>query len=163
MSIETPFSTDGFSVQPDWIDYNGHMNVGYYHVVFDLAAESFFCWMSMDEDFRARSNGTTFALESHLHFIREVHEGAPLRFEFQLLDFDYKRFHYYGEMFHGTENYLAASYESVSSWVDQASRKTAPMPDLLTERLSVIKAAHDQLERSARVGHVISAHPPKRG
>lgn len=162
MTLATPFKTDGFKVLPDWIDYNGHMNVGYYHVVFDLAAESFFEWMSMDAAFRENNNGTTFALESHLHFIGEVHQGSPLRFETRLLDFDYKRFHYYSEMFHADEGYLAASYESVSSWVDSNTRRTAPMPDALVQRLTDIKMAHDQLERPDRVGHVISAHPPKR-
>lgn len=161
MSIQTPFKSNGLSVKPDWIDYNGHMNVGYYHVAFDAAAEAFFEWASLDSNFRASHNGTTFALESHLHFIREIHEGAPMRFETRLIDFDYKRFHYYMEMFNEQDNYLAASYESVSSWVDQKTRRTAPMPDVLTSRLTEIKAAHDQLTRPERVGHVISAHPPR--
>jgi acyl-CoA thioester hydrolase len=162
MSIETPFKSGGFVVKPDWIDYNGHMNVGYYHVVFDMAAESFFEWASLDANFRNANNGTTFALESHLHFIREIREGSPMRFETRLIDFDYKRFHYYMEMFNEQEDYLAASYESVSAWVDQSTRKTAPMPNALTARMTEIKAAHDQLPRPDRVGHVISAHPPRK-
>jgi hypothetical protein len=59
-----------------------------------------------------RANASsTFALESHLHFVREVKEGAPLRFEARLIDVDAKRLHYYQEMFHATEGYLAATYE----------------------------------------------------
>ncbi len=162
MSIATPFKSGGFVVKPDWIDYNGHMNVGYYHVVFDLAAEAFIEWVGLDKRFRAANNGTTFALESHLHFLREIHEGSPMRFETRLLDFDYKRYHYYMEMFHEQDGYLAASYESVSAWVDSDTRKTAPMPDALVARLTDIKAAHDQLPRPDRIGHAISAHPPKK-
>ncbi|MGB7184395.1 MAG: thioesterase family protein [Burkholderiaceae bacterium] len=159
--IPTPFISTGYTVRPEYIDYNGHMNVGYYHVVFDLSAESFFEWIGLDSKFRDQHNGTTFALESHLHFIREIHEGATMRFESRLLDFDYKRFHYYAEMYDAKNEYLAASYESISSWVDRKSRRTAPMPQTLLNRLTVIKAAHDQLERNDRIGHVISV--PRKG
>jgi acyl-CoA thioester hydrolase len=162
MTIETPFAQATATVQPDWIDYNGHMNVGYYHVVFDIAAEPFFRWLGLSEEYRKRNDATTFALESHLHFLREVKAGDPLRFEARLLDFDHKRIHFYQEMFHGTEGYLAASYESVSVHVDFSARRTSPMADELRGRLSEIKSAHAALERPWMVGHVMSAHPPKR-
>ncbi|MEZ5658792.1 MAG: thioesterase family protein [Burkholderiaceae bacterium] len=162
MSIETPFAQATATVLPDWIDYNGHMNVGYYHVVFDIAAEPFFRWLGLTEDYRRTHQVTTFALESHLNFLREVKVDEPLRFEARLLDFDHKRIHFYQEMYHATEGYLAASYESVSAHVDFKARRTAPMAAPLQARLAEIKAAHDVLERPWMVGHVISAHPPAR-
>ena len=161
-SIDTPYARTTATVLPDWIDYNGHMNVGYYHVVFDMASEPFFQWLGLDEKYRKSSGASTFALESHLNFLREVKEGDPLRFEARLLDFDHKRIHFYQEMFHGTENYLAASYESVSAHVDMSLRKTASMPDLLQARLKRIHAAHSTLERPWQIGHAMSAHPPKK-
>lgn len=160
--IDTPFSRATATVQPGWIDYNGHMNVGYYHVVFDMAAEPFFQWLGLDENYRKASGASTFALESHLNFLREVKEGDPLRFEARLLGFDHKRFHFYQEMFHGTEGYLAASYESVSAHVDMNLRKTAPMPEILQARLARIAQAHATLERPWQIGHVMSAHPPRK-
>lgn len=163
MTLETPFSRATATVRPDWIDYNGHMNVGYYHVVFDLAAEPFFEWLGLTESYRKTHGATTFALESHLHFLREVMVDAPLRFEARLLDFDHKRIHFYQEMFHATEGYLAASYESLSVHVDMAARRTSPMAASLSERLAAVKAAHAGLERTWRIGHVMSAHPPARG
>lgn len=160
MNIPVPFvAAARIVVRPDWIDYNGHMNVGYYHVAFDIAAEEFFQFLGFTPEFRERHQGTTFALESHLNFLREVKEGDALRFEARLLDLDAKRMHFYQEMFHATEGYFAASCESLSAYVDQAARRTAPIPAELIERLAAVKAAHAALARPWQVGHVISAKP----
>jgi acyl-CoA thioester hydrolase len=160
--IPVPFAGARAVVLPAWIDYNGHMNVGYYHVAFDLAAEPFFEFLGFTEAYRARENATTFALEAHLNFLREVREGDALRFESRLIDFDAKRVHYYQEMFHEREGYLAASHESVSSQVSMATRRTAAMNDAMQARLAAIRDAHARLERPWQLGHVISARPPAR-
>ena len=160
MTLPAPYAAAALvTVQPAWIDYNGHMNVGYYHVAFDLAAEEFFQALGFTPEFRQRSGGTTFALESHLNFLREVKQGDALRFEARVLDFDAKRVHFYQEMFHAAAGYRAASCESLSAFVSQATRRTAPMPAALLERLAAAKAAHAALPRPWQVGHVISAQP----
>ena len=159
MTIPTPFVAARAVVRPEWIDYNGHMNVGYYHVVFDLAAEPFFEFLGFTPEVRRRHDATTFALEAHLNFLREVQQGDPLRFEARLIDHDAKRIHFYQEMFHATERYLAASFESLSACVSQTERRTAPMPPALLDRLARIKAAHATLPRPWQIGHVISARP----
>jgi acyl-CoA thioester hydrolase len=162
MSLPAPFAAASeIVVRPDWIDYNGHMNVGYYHVAFDIAAEDFFQFLGFTPEFRERHQGTTFALESHLNFLREVKAGDALRFEARLLEHDAKRVHFYQEMFHAKEGYLAASCESLSSFVSQVTRRTAPMPEGLQARLAQVKAAHAALERPWQVGHVISVKPPR--
>ncbi|UCE32442.1 MAG: thioesterase family protein, partial [Burkholderiales bacterium] len=145
---------------PQWIDYNGHLNVGYYHVAFDVAGDEFFDWLGMTRQFREQHGATTFGLEAHLTFVREVAEGDPLRFESRLLGFDHKRIHFYLEMFQAREGYLAATYEALSVHVDAAARRTAPMPESLSHRLGEVMQAHARLERPWQVGHVISLAPP---
>jgi len=159
MSIPAPFASGGAVVRPEWIDYNGHMNVGYYHVAFDVAADEFFEFLGLTPQFRREHRCTTFALESHLNFLREVKEGDRLRFEARLLDHDAKRIHFYQEMFHSSEGYLAASCESLSAYVSQETRRTTPMPDVLSARLAAVHAAHASLPRPWQIGHVISARP----
>jgi acyl-CoA thioester hydrolase len=159
MEIPAPYAAARDVVRPEWIDYNGHMNVGYYHVVFDLATDRFTEFLGLTPEFRQRHGLTTFALEAHLNFLSEVKAGDPLNFESRLLDFDAKRIHGYHEMFHATEGYLAASMETLSSVVSMATRRTAPMPDELNERMAAVKAAHAQLARPWQIGHVISARP----
>ena len=147
-------------MRKEWIDYNGHLNVGYYHVAFDAASDQFFDFLGMTAAFRAQHQGTTFALESHLNFLREVKEGDWLRFEARLIDFDAKRIHFYMEMLHADEGYTAASYESVSSYVSMATRRTSPLPAVLLEHLGAVKVAHSTLPRPWQLGHAISVRAP---
>ena len=161
MDIPAPYAAARDVVRPEWIDYNGHMNVGYYHVVFDLATDRFTEFLGLTPEFRQRHGLTTFALEAHLNFLREVKSGDPLRFESRLLDFDAKRIHCYHEMFHAAEGYLAASMETLSSVVSMATRRTAPMPDELLERLAAVKAAHAKLPRPWQIGHVMRPASPQ--
>jgi len=157
--IPAPFTGATAVVLPEWIDYNGHMNVGYYHVAFDVASEPFFEFLGFTPEYRKAHGITTFALESHLAFLREVKVGDRLRFEARLLDHDYKRIHFFQEMYHAEEGYLAATYESVSSHVDLASRRTSPMGEALLARVAAVLEVHGRLPRPPQVGHVISAHP----
>src|SRR3970040_1097034 len=140
-AIRAPFAAAITVVRPEWIAYNGHMNVGYYHVAFDVAAEAFFEFLGFTPEFRRSHDATTFALEAHLNFLREVKQGDALRFEAPLLDHDAKRIHFYQEMFHAGEGFLAASCESLSAYVSQAARRVAPMPSTLLPRPSQVKAA----------------------
>jgi acyl-CoA thioesterase FadM/enamine deaminase RidA (YjgF/YER057c/UK114 family) len=158
-SIPVPFASARERVRKEWIDYNGHMNVGYYHVAFDNAAEPFFDFLGLTPEFRSRHGSSTFALETHLNFLREVRAGDVLRFEARLIDFDAKRIHFFQEMFHEGDGYVAASYESVSAHVSMATRRTAPMPQGLASRLAAVKAAHAVLPRPWQLGHAISARP----
>ena len=85
-SIPVPFSAARERVRKEWIDYNGHMNVGYYHVAFDTAADLFFDFLGLTAAFRALHGASTFALESHLNVLREVKEGDWLQFEARLIE-----------------------------------------------------------------------------
>jgi acyl-CoA thioester hydrolase len=158
--IPAPFSRARAIVRPEWIDYNGHMNVGYYHVAFDQAADVFLEFLGFTRSHREAHRVTTFALESHLAFLREVREGDRLRFEARLLDFDAKRVHFYQEMYHADQGYLAASCESLSVQVSLITRRSAPLDESLRARLAGIRAAHAGLERPWQIGHVISLRAP---
>ena len=81
------------AVRPDWIDYNGHMNVAFYLLAFDQALDALFDAIGLTQPYRKRHRVSTFALEVHLCYLREVHLKDPLRFEVQMLDLDEKRFH----------------------------------------------------------------------
>ena len=157
--IPVPFSSARERVRKEWIDYNGHMNVGYYHVAFDTAADQFFDFLGLTAAFRERHGSSTFALESHLNFLQEVKEGDWLQFETRLIDCDAKRIHFYMEMLHADEGYIAASYESLSAYVSMATRRTTEMPAELLDRLAAVKAAHAALPRPWQLGHAISVRP----
>jgi len=75
-----PFDRYRDVVRPEWIDHNRHMNMGYYVVVFDLATDEFMHWIGLDAEYRRAHASTTFCLEAHVTYHREVREGDPLRF-----------------------------------------------------------------------------------
>lgn len=159
--IDTPFHITGAVVRPEWIDHNGHLNVAYYHLAFDQSVTDFFAWLGLTPEYRNRRQASTFALESHLHFVREVKLGDPLRFEAWLLACDGKRIHFYQEMFHAQDRYLAATHESLAIHMDMVARRTAPMPPELADRMQAVARAHAVLERSWRIGHVIGTSVPR--
>jgi len=142
-------------VRPEWIDYNGHMNVAYYVLAFDHAADALFDRLGLDEACRARTGFSTFALECHVVYKREVAAGDPLRFEVQLLDFDGRFFHYIAKMFHDRENWLAASCEWISCGVDMATRRPAPMPAEIAARFEALREAQRGMPPPPEAGRVI--------
>lgn len=143
------------TVKPEWIDYNGHMNVAYYVLAFDHATDALFDSLGLDTAYRDRTGFSTFALECHVVYKREVAAGDPLRFEVQMLDFDGRFFHYVNKMYHDRENYLAASCEWVSCSVDLATRRPAPMRPEIKARFQALYDAHRTMPRPPEAGRVM--------
>ena len=163
--IPAPFDVYRDVVRPEWIDHNGHMNMGYYLVAFDLATDEWLRYVGLDEAHREAHGVTTFCLEAHVTYHREVREGDPLRFTTHLLDHDAKRIHYVHEMHHAAESYLAATNELMTLHVSGETRRGSPMAPAIRERLARIQAAHAALARPAQVGRRIGlgAPPTTRG
>lgn len=152
MEIPAPFDVYRDRVQDAWIDHNDHMNMGYYMVVFDFATDAWFEYIGLDRPHRDRHNVTTFSLEGHINYIRELRADDPLRFTTRLLDFDAKRIHYFHEMYHGEEGYLAATNELMTIHISEETRRAAPMHEDVQAWLARIKDRHDALAPAAQVG-----------
>lgn len=150
-------------VRPEWIDYNDHFNMGYYVVVFDLATDAFLEHIGLGEEHKRTHGVTTFTLESHVNYLRELVSGDPLRFTTQLIDFDEKRFHYIHQMFHAEKGFLAATNELMSLHVSEKTRRAAPMEAGVQARLAEILAVHEKIEKPSQVGRRIGlrAKPSK--
>jgi acyl-CoA thioester hydrolase len=162
--ITAPFDAYRDVVHAEWIDNNQHMNVGYYLVVFDLATDEFFRWVGLDAAHRREHRVTTFCLEAHVTYHREVRAGDPLRFTTRLLGYDAKRIHYFHEMYHAREGYLAATNELMSLHVSEATRRGAPMGPEILAQLARIQKAHEALPRPPQAGRAIglAARPTTR-
>ena len=110
-------------VLPEWCDYNGHMNLSYYVLVFDHATDKFWDVLGIGIDYRNRTDFSTFTVESHITYDREVLEGDAVRCTTQLLGFDDKRIHYFHRIYHAREGYLAATTELLVVHVDLSVRR----------------------------------------
>jgi acyl-CoA thioester hydrolase len=145
----------GQKVLPEWIDYNGHMNVAYYVLAFDKALDKVCDNLGIGIDYVRRTNHSLFALEAHVTYLREVHDGDPLRCTWQLLDCDAKRFHYVMAMHHAEQGFLSALSEQIALHVDLTTRRAASFPAEIHRRLDDIRHQHRDVPRPAQVGHVI--------
>lgn len=155
-TLAAPLALHNESVDPAWIDYNGHMNLAYYVLAFDHATDAFFDYIGLGVAYLEANNCSTFALESHVTYGREMKVGNPMRFETQLLDHDAKRLHYMHFMYHEEEGYLASTNELISLHVDMTQRRSAPMPQSVIERLDQVASVHSALPRPPQAGRVIS-------
>jgi acyl-CoA thioester hydrolase len=152
MSEQGPLDILTAKVLPEWIDYNGHMNVGYYNVAFDKATDGLFDYLDMGIEYVKRENKSFFTLQTNVHYIGEVLEGTDVRYTVQLLDFDRKRVHAYFEMFNEDEGYLSATSEQMMVHVDMTSRRSAEMPDKLFDRVKALGALQEGLPWPERAG-----------
>jgi acyl-CoA thioester hydrolase len=154
--IRAPFETDRLFVRPDWIDYNGHMNVAYYIKAFDEAFDELYVVMGIDGAAIRRTGISTFTAEMHITYQREVKEGDRLRITTQLIDFDAKRMHFIQCMYHAADGYLAATDEWLIMCVDLKQRKTMAFPEPLRGFLAATKHAHAAVALPPEAGRRIS-------
>ena len=114
----------------DWTDYNGHMNVAYYVLIFDIyGAEKLMTEFKMGEDSAKTNNKSTMVVESHITYNQEVKEGDEVDVNLIYFDHDKKRLLYKLEMIHKSKKYLVSTIESLSLYVDLKERKVAEFED----------------------------------
>ena len=155
MVTPAPYVKTGLRVKPEWIDYNGHMNMAYYTVLFDQCIDDVFEGFGLGPDYIKARGGSYYTLEMHVHYVREVHLEDPIRVNLQLLDYDAKRCHYFQEMYHETDGWLAATSEFMCMHVDMTAKKASPFPEDILANIQAMYLQHKDLPRSERIGHVM--------
>ncbi len=142
-------------VQPDWIDYNGHMNVAYYTMAFDSAIDEFLEQeLGMGESHAAAVNEGPYSLQNNVSYYAELLEGAGFQINVRLVDHDQKRMHLFMEMINEAGD-LAAACEGMLMNVDHITRRSTPYANWVMERLASMQASHNALPRPAGLGAVI--------
>ena len=155
MSIAAPFVSRVMEIEKDWIDYNGHLNMAYYNVLFDRCADDAF------EVDGPRAELRQGAQAHHLHgrsprLLRAANciWATSVTVTFQLLDHDEKRLRSYQEIHH-VDGWLAATSEALSLHVDMAGPKVAPFPADIAAKVEAMRAAHAGLPVPERAGRAI--------
>jgi acyl-CoA thioester hydrolase len=161
MTIPTPLALYRDTARAEWMDYNGHMMDGYYLVAFAGATEALLSYLGFGETYRAQTGCTIYTVEAHINFVRELQEGAPLRFTSLLLGADAKRLHVFHNLYHAHEDYLAATTEQMWLHVNQHSMKVEPMPAERVQRALAVVEAHAALPRPFQAGRSIAMPAPK--
>ena len=117
------FLLNSQKILKEWTDYNQHMNLSYYILVFDNAAEVMLSKFQMGEQAAKNTNRSTMAVESHTFYKNEVKEGEEVDVFLTYVDHDKKRIHYRLEMYEKVKKTLSASTEVLSLYMDLGQRK----------------------------------------
>ena len=117
------FLLNSQKILKEWTDYNQHMNLSYYILVFDNAAEVMLSKFQMGEQAAKNTNRSTMAVESHTFYKNEVKEGEEVDVFLTYVDHDKKRIHYRLEMYEKVKKSLSASTEVLSLYMDLGQRK----------------------------------------
>ena len=117
-------------IKKEWTDYNGHMNVAYYVLIFDqYGSEELMTLFKMGEESAKNTKKSTMVVESHITYNQEVQEGDEVEVNLIFCDHDKKRILYKLEMVHSEKKYVASTIEVLSLYVDLNQRKVAEFED----------------------------------
>ena len=159
--IPAPFVSSVMRIEPQWIDYNGHLNVAYYNVLFDRAVDELYELLGLGPTYLVEHKHSTMVAESHVRYLRELQQTDPVRVSIQLIDYDAKRVLLFERLLHADKGWLSATCETMTLHVDMTAKKVAPFPENVLRALADLKTAHAQLPAPEDVGRRI-AMPAKR-
>ena len=109
----------------EWTDYNNHMNLSYYILVFDKAAEKMLSNFIMGEEAAINTNRSTMVVETHTTYNNEIKEGQEVDIYLSYCDHDKKRLHYKLEMYEKSKNVLSSTTEVLALYINLELRKVA--------------------------------------
>jgi acyl-CoA thioester hydrolase len=147
-------------VLPEWIDVNKHMNVAYYVLAFDLAVDSLWEVFGITESHVNVSSSSTFAVENHITWQRELAEDEPYIITSQLLAYDEKRIHQFMRMYHAKEGFLASTAEWLNLHVDLKTRRVAPWPDSVRDQIAAFSGRQQDWEWPSEAGRQMTVPKP---
>jgi acyl-CoA thioesterase FadM len=132
-------------VAEGWIDYNGHMNEGYYGVAFGDASDAYLLQRGFDEAYRRDVGGTFYTVETHIRYLRELKLDDPLLFRTTVLGVDAKKLHLFHSMVHEDAGYEAATQEVFLLHVSLDDVAVTPMSAALLGAMETDRDAHFDL------------------
>jgi Predicted thioesterase len=152
---DTRFRSAERGLDPAWLDYNGHLNMAYYNVLFDNAVDELLDALGCGATYRRSENRSFFTAQAHVSYLRELKPDARVSVAIRILDVDRKRIHLFKELVHA-EGWLSATSENLMLHVDMDGPKVTPMADDLYARIEAMAASQADLPRDPRIGRAIS-------
>jgi acyl-CoA thioesterase FadM len=147
-------------VEPDWVDYNGHMTEAAYLTAAGWASDALFRYIGDDEAYRAAGH-SFYTVETHITYLLEVDVHEPLRITTQILGVDAKRVHLVHDMRHGDTDAQLCVVEQMLVHVDMHAGRSAPILPHVFAALTAIRDAHTDLPVPPQIGRVMQLPPPR--
>lgn len=147
-------------VLPEWIDINNHMNVAYYVLAFDQGVDLLWTRFGITDDYIGTHNNSTFAVESHIIWQREISEAEPYFVTSQILAFDEKRIHQFMRMYHAEKHHLVATAEWMNLHVDLDVRRVVPWPEKIRTNIELFATEQGEQPWPAEAGKTMHIGKP---
>jgi len=160
-TIPAPLALHGETVLPEWVDYNGHMNVAFYVLIFDHATDAVQDLLNLGAAYREEAGGSVFVVESHVTYDQEVMEGASVSVTTQVLGADSKRLHLFHHMFETGSTVPVATNELMILHVDLNTRRVAPFPERAQIQMTELVNRHKSLKKPQQSGRTITLSDKK--
>lgn len=154
MTQALPFRSPDQQLKPEWIDYNGHLNMAYYSVLFDNGIDVFFEHLGLGPVYAEQRKLTTYTADAHIRYLKEIHLGDTVYNTIQLVDYDAKRLHCFAQLHHA-DGWLSATCETLTLHVDMTGPKVATFPDDIEKTLANIFAEHKKSGQPDGMGQPI--------
>lgn len=141
---EIRFRSATHTVTGEWTDFNGHMSMAYYPLLFEMLGLSIVEDLGLGAEYVRTENRSLFTIEAHMRFLRELHEGDRVYSVFRYVDNDHNKFVYAQELYH-EDGWLSATLEVLALHVDILARKSASFQKdtlALFEALALEARAH---------------------
>ena len=107
----------------EWVDYNNHLNMAYYVLIFDQACEVLLEKFKMGAESAKTEKRSTMVVETNTKYISEVKEGNEVDTMLTFFDHDKKRLHLKLEIIEKKTKKVSASIEWLSLYVNLETRK----------------------------------------
>ena len=135
------------TIEPAWIDFNGHVRDAYYALVASYAVDDVMDQLGLDAAYRERTHCTLYTLEEHLHYLHEVKSSDDLTVSTSILDFDSKRIHVGCRFISSRVSEPVATAEMMLLHVHQGDKPSvASFPDEVSAKLETLKVSPDARE-----------------
>lgn len=150
-------ATHRATIPESYLDDMGHMNVMWYTHLFSQAMGGAFETIGLQWDRITETNHGTFALEAHIRYLAEVRVGQNVTIHSRVVGRSEKRFYLMHFMVNEDRDNVASTFENIGTFVNLSIRRTAPIPDKISENLQALFDEHQALPWKAPVCGIMSA------
>ncbi|QVQ50339.1 thioesterase family protein [Spiractinospora alimapuensis] len=138
-------------VQPEWIDYNGHLSEGYYVLIFGFATDAMMERIGLGPEYRERTRCSLYTVEAHVRYLRDIGVGDTAEVTTRVLGHAAKKLWFSHEM--SVDGTVVATEELLALHVDQSASRACPFPDGVATTLAGLReSAPDYAGRKITLG-----------
>ena len=109
----------------EWVDFNNHLNMAYYILIFDQALEVMLEKFKMGVNSAKIEHRSTMVVETNTKYISEIKQEDEVDIMLTFFDHDKKRLYFKLEMIEKKTEKISASIEWLSLYINLEARKVA--------------------------------------